>query len=62
VPNYLLKQWLNLIRYVEDGRLAIDTNLAENAILTDRALSWYYYLQQELRFPFEAECMKRRAI
>lgn len=30
--NYLLKQWPKLIRYVEDGRLAIDTNLAENAI------------------------------
>lgn len=29
---YLLKQWSKLIRYVEDGRLAIDTNLAENAI------------------------------
>ncbi|HEY4367754.1 MAG TPA: IS66 family transposase [Steroidobacteraceae bacterium] len=29
---YLLKQWPKLIRYVEDGRLAIDTNLAENAI------------------------------
>jgi transposase len=29
---YLLKQWSKLVRYVEDGRLAIDTNLAENAI------------------------------
>jgi transposase len=29
---YLLKQWPKLIRYIEDGRLAIDTNLAENAI------------------------------
>lgn len=29
---YLTKQWLKLIRYAEDGRLAIDTNLAENAI------------------------------
>lgn len=29
---YLHKQWPKLIRYVEDGRLAIDTNLAENAI------------------------------
>jgi transposase len=29
---YLGKQWPKLIRYVEDGRLAIDTNLAENAI------------------------------
>jgi transposase len=29
---YLTKQWSKLIRYVDDGRLAIDTNLAENAI------------------------------
>jgi transposase len=29
---YLLKQWPKIIRYIEDGRLAIDTNLAENAI------------------------------
>jgi hypothetical protein len=28
----------------------------------ERALSWYYYLEQQLRFPFEAECVKRRAI
>jgi len=26
------KQWTKLIRYVDDGRLAIGTNLAENAI------------------------------
>ena len=30
--SYLLTQWPKLIRYIEDGRLAIDTNLAENAI------------------------------
>lgn len=30
--GYLTKQWPKLVRYVEDGRLAIDTNLAENAI------------------------------
>ena len=29
---YLLKQWPKLVRYAEDGRVAIDTNLAENAI------------------------------
>ena len=29
---YLNKQWAKLIRYVDDGRIAIDTNLAENAI------------------------------
>lgn len=30
--SYLTRQWSKLIRYVDDGRLAIDTNLAENAI------------------------------
>jgi transposase len=30
--DYLLKQWPKLIRYVEHGQLAIDTNVAENAI------------------------------
>jgi hypothetical protein len=29
---YLRNQWPKLIRYVEDGKVAIDTNLAENAI------------------------------
>ncbi len=30
--GYLDKQWPKLIRYLEDGRLPIDTNLVENAI------------------------------
>lgn len=30
--HYLLAQWPKLIRYVDDGRVAIDTNVAENAI------------------------------
>jgi transposase len=30
--GYLVTQWPKLIRYVEDPRLAIDTNVAENAI------------------------------
>lgn len=30
--SYLLAQWPKLVRYVDDPRLAIDTNLAENAI------------------------------
>jgi len=29
---YALKQWNALVRYVEDGRLAIDNNLAENTL------------------------------
>jgi transposase len=30
--GYLVKQWPKLCRYVDDGRLAMDTNLAENAV------------------------------
>jgi len=30
--NYCLKYWDNLMRYIEDGRLDIDNNLAERAI------------------------------
>jgi transposase len=30
--SYLLTQWPKLIRYVQNGQLAIDTNVAENAI------------------------------
>ena len=27
---------------------------------TERAMSWYYYLEAKLRFPFAASCMARR--
>jgi transposase len=30
--HYLLAQWPKLIRYLNDGAIAIDTNVAENAI------------------------------
>ena len=30
--NYMLSEWKNLTTYLEDGRLAIDNNHAENAI------------------------------
>jgi transposase len=30
--GYLDKQWPRLIRYLDDGRVEIDNNLAENAI------------------------------
>ncbi len=29
---------------------------------SERAMSWYYYLQGQLRFPFTATCMAKRAI
>jgi len=28
----------------------------------ERATSWYYHLESELRFPFQAECVKPRRI
>jgi hypothetical protein len=28
----------------------------------ERAMGWYCYLEGEMRFPFEAECVKQRAI
>ena len=28
----------------------------------ERALGWYYYLEQQISFPFEAECVKQRAV
>ena len=28
----------------------------------ERAMGWYCYLEGEMRFPFEAECLKQRAI
>jgi hypothetical protein len=30
--RYMLSQWESLVRYLEDGRYEIDTNLVENAI------------------------------
>ena len=32
VLSYLDKQWPHLVRFLEDGRLRLDTNLVENAI------------------------------
>jgi hypothetical protein len=29
---------------------------------TERAMGWYYYLQDKLQFPFTAECLAQRAI
>ena len=28
----------------------------------EQALGWYYYLQDTLRFPFPAKCIKKRAV
>jgi len=28
----------------------------------EQALSWYYYLEEHLRFPFAAKCVARRSI
>ena len=29
---------------------------------SERAMGWYYYLQDELQFPFTAQCIAKRAI
>lgn len=40
----------------------------ENEVIVDaytpeeRALGWYYYLEDEMRFPFQARCMEERTI
>ncbi len=31
-------------------------------IAQERAMGWYYYLQEQLRFPFTATCVAKRAI
>ncbi|HBE04854.1 MAG TPA: calcium-binding protein [Spirochaetia bacterium] len=28
----------------------------------ERAMGWYYYLQDNLKFPFQAKCVKERSI
>lgn len=28
----------------------------------EQAMGWYYYLEDEIQFPFEAECVKERRI
>ncbi len=28
----------------------------------ERALSWYYYLEEKLQFPFRAKCIAERSI
>lgn len=29
---------------------------------SERAMGWYYYLEEGLQFPFRARCIKRRAV
>ena len=29
---------------------------------TERAMSWYYYLEERLKFPFKARCKFKRAV
>jgi hypothetical protein len=37
----------------------IDEIIVDAYTADERAMSWYYYLESELRFPFEAECIKQ---
>lgn len=44
-----------------EDRIAMD--IVVDAYGTEeRAMSWYYYLESELRFPFKATCIAERAI
>jgi len=37
--------------------IVVDANGSE-----ERAMSWYYYLEEKLRFPFKAKCLAARAM
>ena len=37
----------------------IDEIIVDAYTEDERAMSWYYYLESELHFPFEAECIKQ---
>lgn len=37
----------------------IDEIIVDAHTADERAMSWYYYLESELHFPFEAECIKQ---
>jgi len=41
---------------------AVDEIIVDAYTDDERALSWYHYLEQEMRFPFAAECVQQRAI
>jgi hypothetical protein len=48
-------------RKIEPKREAriIDEIIVDAHTNEERAMSWYYYLEGELRFPFEAKCIKQ---
>lgn len=40
-----------------DQEIVVDAYTSE-----ERAMGWYYYLQEKLRFPFKAKCIAERAV
>lgn len=40
-----------------DNEILVDAYTSE-----ERAMSWYYYLEEKLSFPFTARCMRARSI
>jgi hypothetical protein len=40
----------------------VDESIVDAYTEDERAMSWYYHLEGELRFPFEAECVRPRTI
>ena len=44
------------------GRTVFTTRLASNARPDERAMSWYYYLESKIRFPFQAKCPATKVV
>lgn len=40
-----------------DNEIVVDAHDA-----SERAMGWYYYLEEKVQFPFEAKCIKARPI
>jgi len=46
----------------ERERRITDEIVVDAYVEQDRAMGWYYYLESQLRFPFTAICIAKRAI
>jgi hypothetical protein len=49
-------------RDADRERRIIDEIVVDAYGAEERAMSWYYYLQDQLRFPFTGTCIVKRAI
>lgn len=47
----------------KDREVRIENEIVVDAYdASERAMGWYYYLEEKLRFPFTARCIKARPI